>query len=467
MIGFTRRIGALAVAAGLAFAPAASAETLTDALIAAYQNSHLLDQNRALLKAADEDVAVAVSKLRPVVSFAINSTYNATQTTRRDFLTGNPIPVTNESLSTGADLTWQMTFWDFGRGELAVASVKETVLATRAALVDLEQRVLIAAVQAYANVWLSSEIVALRQNNLRLITQELRAAQDRFDVGEITRTDVAQAEARLAASKAELVSAEGDLMMARESYKAATGAYPGRLQGFPASPKLPANLQEAVRIAQGTHPSLRQAQHQTAAADINVAAAEAQLKPTLNGTAVVGLQPEGVTSETFRLSFNQTLYAGGQLKAFVRRAKAYRDAQRANLHQAARQVEQAVGNAWANLTVAQASLLATADQIRAAQTAFDGAREEAKLGARTTLDVLNAEQELLDARANRISAEANRAYGVYVVLQNMGLLTVEHLGLGIPTYDVSAYYNLVKDAPVGRRSSQAEALDRVMKAIGN
>lgn len=465
MIGLKHRIGAMVLAAGMALAPAAWAETLTDALIAAYKHSNLLDQNRALLKAADEDVAIAVGQLRPILTFAANSTYQATQTTGFNS-SFQQVPVTNESLTNTADLTLQMTLWDFGRGELAAASVKETVLATRAALVDLEQRVLASAVLAYANVWMSTEMVSLRRNNVRLIEQELRAAQDRFDVGEITRTDVALAESRLASSRSELVSAEGDLMMARESYKAATGSYPGKLEGLPNAPKLPASLEEAVRLSRATHPALLQAQHQVAAAEINVVASEAEMRPRLNGTAAVSLQKEGVTSETFRLGFSQTLYAGGQLKAYLRKSKANRDASRANLHHTARQTDLAVGNAWANLSVAQASLEATADQIKAAQTAFEGAREEAKLGARTTLDVLNAEQELLDARANRVSAEANRVYGVYVVLQAMGLLTVDHLGLGIPTYDVSAYYNLVKDAPVGRKSKQAEALDRVIEAIG-
>jgi outer membrane protein len=449
----------------VAIAPAAQAETLTDALIAAYKHSHLLENNRALLRVADEDVAIAVAELRPIVSFSVTSTYNNSETTV--FRGGGFQEITSDNLTTVAELTWQMTFWDFGRGELAVSSAKETVLATRASLVDREQEVLLAAVQAYVNVWLTQEIVSLRRNNLNLITQELRAAQDRFDVGEITRTDVAQAESRLASSRAELAAAEGDLAVAREAYKAATGAYPGSLSGLPKSPSLPGSLESAVSVALRGHPALRQAQHLVSAAEINVARAEAELRPTLKGTAGVGVEQGGVESETFRLQFSQPIYTGGQLRAYIRRATASREAQRANLHQVARQIEQNVGTAWANLDVARASLAATDEQIAAAQIAFDGAREEAKLGARTTLDVLNAEQELLDARALRLSSEANRYYGVYVVLRNMGLLTVEHLGLGIPTYDVAAYYNAVKDAPIAPKSVQGESLDRVIKAIGD
>ncbi|MDP4032349.1 MAG: TolC family outer membrane protein [Pseudorhodobacter sp.] len=443
-----------AMLAAVAMAPAAQAETLADAMIAAYRNSNLLEQNRALLRAADEDVATAVAAVRPVVNFALQSTYS----------TSSGPAVSTDSLNSAANLSMDLTLLDFGRNALAIEAAKETVLATREALVDVEQRVLIVAVQSYVQVRLSQEIVALRQSNVRLITQELRAAKDRFDVGEITRTDVAIAESRLAASRASLAAAEGDLMVAREAYKAATGAYPGNLARLPATPKIPATLTEAIAIALRSHPVIRQTQRQVTVSDLNVARAEAAMKPTLSARATVGLQEGGFDSETLSLSLNQTIYAGGRLSALHRRAMASRTATRAGLHQVAVQVEQNVGNAWSNLQVSAASIAATGLQISAAQTAYDGLREEAKLGARTTLDVLNAEQELLDARAARLSAEATRYSGVYSLLQAMGLLTVEHLQLGIPTYDVTGYYNAVKNAPA--TSPQGKRLERVLKSIG-
>ena len=192
-MGVIRKFLAVAVTvAAIGAAPMAQAETLADAMIAAYKNSNLLDQNRALLRAADEDVAVAVAGLRPIVNFTLNSEY-----------TNSEIGVFNsESFDNTANLSLELMLLDFGRNKLAIEAAKETVLATRQGLVDVEQRVLIATVEAYVNVRLTSDIVALRQSNLRLITQELRAAQDRFDVGEITRTDVAIAESRLASSRA-------------------------------------------------------------------------------------------------------------------------------------------------------------------------------------------------------------------------------------------------------------------------
>ncbi|MGB8812894.1 MAG: TolC family outer membrane protein [Paracoccaceae bacterium] len=458
----TAAVTVVALAAG----PMANAETLADALIAAYKNSHLLDQNRALLRAADEDVATAVADLRPVVNFTLQSTYRDIENTNQVFTGTGFVSVESrdESLDTQAQLSWDLTLLDFGRNRLAIENAKETVLATREALVDLEQRVLLSAVQAYVNVRLTQDIVALRQSNVRLITQELRAAKDRFDVGEITRTDVAIAESRLASSRANLAAAEGEFTVAREAYKAATGAYPGKLAGPPAAPKTARSLKEAIAVALRTHPVLKQTQHQVAAADVNVGRAEAAMKPTLGARAIVGLAPGGVESESLSLTLNQTIYAGGKLSALYRRALASREAARAGLHQTAVTVEQSVGNAWSNLEVSDVSIRATELQISAARTAYDGLREEAKLGARTTLDVLNAEQELLDAQAARLSAEATRYFGVYQLLQAMGLLTVDHLQLGIPTYDVSAYYNAVKSAPA--TSSQGKALDRVLQSIG-
>jgi outer membrane protein len=450
-----KRFVALLALALLATAPAARAETLADALIAAYRNSNLLDQNRALLRASDEDVAVAVSAVRPVINFTLQSSY-----ANVELAAGGR----NDSLSTSASLSAELTLLDFGRNALAIEAAKETVLATREALVDVEQNVLAAAVSAYVNVRLSQEIVALRESNVRLITQELRAAKDRFDVGEITRTDVAIAESRRAASQANLSSAQGDLLVAREAYKAATGDYPGNLAPLPRSPRIPRSLDEARSIALRSHPQVRQSQHEVLVADLNVKRGEAAMRPTLSARAVLGVDNDGLDDRTLSLTLNQTLYAGGRTSALYRQALASRDATRAGLHQTGVIIEQNVGNAWSALQVSGASISATDLQIRAAQTAFDGLREEAKLGARTTLDVLNAEQDLLDARAARLSAEATRYYGVYALLQSMGLLTVQHLQLGIPTYDVSAYYNAVKSAPA--TSPQGRKLDRILRSIG-
>lgn len=164
------------------------------------------------------------------------------------------------------------------------------------------------------------------------------------------------------------------------------------------------------------------------------------------------------------LSMSQTLYSGGRLSALHRQAMAERDQARAALLNTARQISQQVGESWANIAVARAQLSAIDEQIAAAEQAYNGVREEAALGARTTLDVLDAEQSLLEARADEIDAQALLQLAHYQLLAAMGLLTVEHLNLGIPTYDPSQYYNAVRDAPY--TSKQGESLDRVLRAIG-
>lgn len=435
-------------------APVVQAETLGDALASAYRNSKLLDQNEALLRAADEDVAQSVARLRPVLSFVAQAqNTNTSPAGPADGFAGN------------MSLALQWTVLDFGRGRTGVEIAKETVLATREALKGLEAQVLLSAVSAFVDVRLQAEIVALRQSNVRLITQELRAAQDRFEVGEVTRTDVAIAEARLAAARSGLAAAEGDLKVARERYRAVTGAYPGNLAALPPLPRTARSLEEARLIAQRSHPDVLRAQRQVTVARLGVEATRANMRPTLSvqGSITESLDSD-VRRDSLGLSLNQTLYSGGALSSAHRAAVAQKDAAEAGLLQTVIQVGENVGNAWSALEVAAVSIEAGNLQVQAAQTAFEGVREEATLGARTTLDVLNAEQELLDARAMRLMAEAQRYVGVYNLLAAMGRLSVEQLNLGVPTYDPAAYYNAVKNAPV--TSPQGKKLQRILDRIG-
>lgn len=450
MRNFLRR---LPVLPGLVMALAAGnplgAETLSDTLVLAYRNSHLLEQNQAVLRAADEDVASAISSLRPVFSYVLQSGY--TKTAQAD--------------GTASALTLQgkVPLFDFGRNRLSIESAKETVLATREALVGIEQNVLLSAITAYFNVRSAVENVSINENSVSVIGEALKAAKDRFDVGEVTQTDVAQAEAQLASARAALASAQGQLALARESYKAATGRYPGMLAAAPKMPNLPRSLDEAKAIAERNHPSVLQAQHQVKALETNVEAAAAERMPDV--TAGANVTTDGTTTTgQLGLSMTQTIYAGGALSSAHRKAIAGRDATKAGLLQTVVLIQQQVGNAWSNIMVSRAQIDATDRQIRAATVAFRGVKEEANLGAKTTLDVLNAEQSLLDAQATRIAAEANLQIANYSLLASMGLLTVDRLHLGIPTYDPSAYYNAVKGAPV--TSVQGKSLDRVLKAIG-
>ncbi|EPX87904.1 type I secretion outer membrane protein, TolC family [Rubellimicrobium thermophilum DSM 16684] len=436
------------------------AETLADALAWGYETSGLIEQNRALLRAADEDVAQAVATLRPIVNWQANLS-----TTWPDpSPLGSSYTLGEAAVTAGLGLQASLTLWDSGARELGVEAQKEIVLATRQSLLSVEQQVLLRVVQAYMEVRRVRAFVDLRQNNLRLITQELRAAQDRFDVGEVTRTDVSLAEARLAAAQSQLAAEQGALARAIEEYQAAVGRAPGSLAPAPLA-RLPGSLAEAKAIAQRTHPVILQAQHEVAAAEIGIARARAATRPTVSLGGQLRIDQDFEESAALSLTAEGPIYQGGRLASQIRQFMARRDAARAGLLQAARQVEQNVGNAWSYLESARAGRLAYEAQVRAAQTAFDGVREEATLGARTTLDVLNAEQELLDARANLISAEVDEIVASYTLLSAMGLLTARDLGLAVQLYDPTVYYDLVDDAP-SPMSEQGRALDRVLQAIG-
>lgn len=446
------RLLVLAIAVTLGSANLARAETLLDALTASYNNSGLLTQNRALLRAADEDLAQAVARTLPVINWSLNATTSRPQLPGSDLIRAN------------AQISASLTLYDGGANRLAIESQKETILGTRQSLRNVEQDVLLRAVQAYMNVRRETEFVSLRRNNVRLITQELRAAQDRFDVGEVTRTDVSLAEARLAAARSLLAAAEGSLAQAGEEFRVAVGRPPAGPVPVPPAP-VSRGLEDAKSFAVRNHPSVLETQHAVAAAELNIRRAEAATKPTVSLQGSVSIDPDFDDTRQIGIQAGGPIYSGGAIASQVRQFRSRRDAARAGLHLTQLTIAQQVGNTYSSLIVSRASRAASEQQIAAAQVAFDGVREEATLGSRTTLDVLNAEQELLDARANLISAQADEVIASYSVLAAMGLLTAEHLRLPVQQYDPTIYYNLAKTAPT-RSSAQGQALDRVLQAIG-
>ncbi len=442
----------------------AAAETLAQTLADAYEHSGLLDQNRALLRAADESVAQAVAGLRPIINWSadITRTFGRARVNR--------VVVPNADTNFNAGISLDLLLYDFGRTRLQIQAAKETVLATRENLRSVEQLVLLRAVAAYMNVRRNGELVSVRQNNLRLLREELRAAQDRFEVGEVTRTDVALAEAALASARAGLAVAQGNLTQAIEEFRAAVGRAPGNLQPPGPLPRLSGDIDGAKAIAVRKHPDIMRARFEVASAELTVAAAEAATRPTLNFTSRIGTSDEfGVSDDSrvgsFGLALSGPIYQGGLLSSAVRQAMAQRDALRGAQHEVRLQVVQDVGNAYSILLAAQASRQAGLEQVRAARVAFRGLREEAQLGARTTLDVLDAEQDLLDAQGTAIEAEADLYIAAYTVLETIGELTAKDLRLRVQLYDPEGYYNLVEDAPVAI-SPQGQKLDRVLKALG-
>jgi outer membrane protein len=364
------RRGALALTVSVVSMSAAQGQTLSDALATAYEHSGLLEQNRALLRAADEDVAISQALLRPIINWFGNVNYDYGRNGAGSVTTAvGWTPYANIGVS--ADLL----LFDNGNSKLAVEAAKESVLATRQALVSVEQSVLFNAVQAFMDVVSDDELVKLRQNNLRLLERELQAAQDRFEVGEVTRTDVALAEARLAGARAQLAAARGDLDASKEFYAAAIGERPSNLVTPRSLPKAAGSVDQAKTVAVRSHPQMLQAQYQISASEINVERARAAMGPTVTLKTSVGTRRDfdsSVFSDSARVGveLGGPIYQGGRLSALLRQSMARRDAERANLHVVRHSIRQNAGTAWARLIAAGAQIQASARQVEASRIAF-------------------------------------------------------------------------------------------------
>ena len=449
-----RSVAALVLVSGLVVAPPpAKAHSLSDAMVFAYNNSDLVQQQRFLLRSTDENVAQAQARFQPILSYFASLNQN-----------GVDGPTDTFTTSVGVNADWVL--WDAGSRVSRVESTKELVFAARQNLADVEQQVLFNAVQAFMQLRSAIEAVSLRESNLRLITQELRAAEDRFAVGEVTRTDVELARARLAEARSGLASAQGDVEVQRSNYIFAIGRAPHALASPPSPPDLPSTVQEAEAIALRRAPSLLAQQHTVRSNDLLVASAKRNTfgNISLSGSVRTGVRNgEELSNGEIGVRYSRTFYDGGTLNSLVRQAQAALEASRFGLAQQGRSVSDGVKRSWAQLQVARAQVAATRQQVRASELAFEGVREEARLGARTTLDVLDAEQELLDARNAVLNAQTSAYLAVYRVLQSLGLLSAEHLGLDVESYDVTNYLEAVTSGSSGFvRSEQADRLARVV-----
>lgn len=435
-------------------------ETLTDALIDAYRNSPSLELNRAGLRATDEGVVQARSAKQPQVNAGVSATAS-TNSVNTDVIDAYR-----------AALTGSLLLWDGGATDAAIKAAAAQIDAGRANLKSVEQTVLLDAVTAYVDVRRDERFVTLARNNVDVITRQLEAAEDRFDVGEVTRTDVSQAQSRLASARSSLARNVGSLEASRQSFLVAVGRKPGPLANPPALPKLPSSLSDAERIAIQNHPAIQAAQFNIQASEMNVERARAANKGTLDLTGGVTYdlnQPidgSDRTAANVSLGYDVPLVTGGRNESLVRQANAELEQRQAQLQDAARSIRQAVALAWSQLEVARASIRASRQEIRAAQIALEGVQEEARLGARTTLDVLDAEQDVLDAQSNLAAAERDEYVAAYNLISAIGLLNVDHLGLGIETYDPDVNFHQVTNSPVGA-SKEGTVLDRISNRWAN
>ncbi len=455
----------------LAFAVAAlpsSATTLADALVLAYQTNPQIIAQQAGLRASDENVISARAALLPTLTQTLQAQRTVDLNTPRNpsnpFIRGRD-PATTWSHNT----TLTIQIFDGKRDKINIAAARMGVLAARQALLQIEQNVLLSTVTAFMNVRRDQQFVRLAQNNVRVLREQVRAANDRFEVGEVTRTDVAQAEARLAAALSQLESNRGNLARSENSYTAVVGVPPRNLRNPPAAPKLPSTVAKAEAVAIKKHPRVMQAQFNAKAAELTAESTFRNRSPQIDGqvgyTFGSRLGRDELTTDQVTASITGTLniYQGGRLDSNRRRDVALYQQSLANVQQSGYQTRQGLRDAWAIWKTASASIKSNREQVRAAQVAFEGVREEAKLGARTTLDALDAEQELLIARSNLVNAIRDQYVAQYQVLSEMGLLTAQHLNLGVPIYNPDVNTRAVTKKQIGNLGEQRIKLFEKLK----
>lgn len=435
---------ALAVAAG---GPAAAGERLADVMVEAYLNSPAITAQRADIKVASESAVQARAGGRINVTGTIG-------------LQAEVSSVTDTTYPTTLRLLASQPLYTGGQVENATEAAEKRITAEEVILRATEQNVLLSAVTAFIDVRRDGFLLDVATNNVRVLTEQLRAAEERFEVGEVTRTDVEQARAALAGAQSRLAAARGQLEISKENFSEVVGRRPGVLDPPPPIPDLPDSLDQALDIALRTEPSLLAAQIERDASGSDVRAAIGALLPQISLTGELRQSEtindgfDGEQSAAVGIQVTIPFYTGGANSSRVRQAQAGVEGAESRIVAEIRRVLRQTGNAWSSLDVARASISAGRLEVRAAELAFEGVTEEAKVGARTTLDVLDAEEDVLQARANLIIAHRNEYIAAYSMLASMGLLTIEHLGLdtGEPPPGAS-YYQTVRDRNFGYDAS--------------
>ncbi len=445
-------VGALVLGAGTAHA---QTRTLQDALAAAYAGNPTLQAARAQLRATDEGVPQALAGWRPTIVLSGSAGYGdgTLRTAATDF--SNAATRRNaRDIFTGQATVTQPLF----RGGATRAGTNQAdnrVYGQRARLLATEQQVFTNTINAYVNVIQQQQVLQLNINNEQVLARQLQATQDRFRVGEITRTDVAQAEAALAGARATRETAEGNLQTARGTYRQYVGELPDRLVE-PQPIKVPVKSQgEAVQLSTHNNPNVIAALFDDAAARDNIDLQFANLMPQVSVQASAArtdnstIYGQRTIGGQVLLNATVPVYQGGAEYSRVRQARQQEQQARKTVDDIRRQAAQQATTAWETLVAARATIESTKSQIRANQIALEGVQREAIVGSRTTLDVLNAEQALLNSRVTLVQNLANLITASYTLAAAVGRLSARDLNLNVPLYDDTAYYNAVRDRLFG------------------
>lgn len=447
MVGRKRLGGlcAVSVAAMLACAPVHAADTLVEAWVRAYESNPRIDAQRAALRAADERVAQALSGWRPFVTGSgsagiaqVDSEVGAVNTDTHLY-------------PSRLALTLQQPIYRGGRTMAGTDRAESEVQVQRAQLLDTEQQVFLEVGTAYMNVLRDQAVVELNENNVRVLDRQFEATNDRFSVGEVTRTDVALAQAATARARADLTRAQGNLEVSRANYERLVGTLPGRLDQPPAILDVPRTKAGALEASQQDNPTVLAAAFSEQAAQANIRLVEGELLPSVNLTASLSRdwdsQGRDSRIDQGRIAGEVTvpLYQGGGVSARVREAKQLAGQQRTRSEEARRAVVEAATQAWESLESARARIRSLEAEIEASKIALEGTQQEALVGTRTVLDVLDAEQSLLDARVNLVSSQRDLAVAAFQLASATGRLTAERLRLPIAYYDPNRYHEAARN----------------------
>lgn len=461
-----KRLFATFLALSTAMATPAFAETLNGALAKAYQFNSSLNSARAGVRVTDESVPLAKSGYRPQISANADINYSRT---RRDRLGGSIVgPGSRGANSTSGGIGVQISqrIFDGFQTRNNVAAAVAQVYAANQSLRNTEQTTLFSAAQAYMDVMRDRQIAALTEQNLAFLNEQVRAANSRFEVGEGTRTDVAQAEASRANAVALVSSSRARVAQSSANYREIIGEDPGKLAAAsPLRKMLPKSADSAIAIALEEHPAIAASKHLVDAAGFGVKAAEGAILPQLDVFAGVsrdysGTSVNGIDSDSNTWSRNAQIgaqlsipiYQGGRTSASVRQAKESLGQARIEVDVNRDTVRNAVSSAWASYVSATEGVRAQQSVVQAARLALNGVIEERNVGQRTTLDVLDAQADVIEAQINLVSDEHDAVVASYAIMSALGRLTVKRLGLNVAEYDPQEHYRAVKDKWIGLRT---------------
>jgi outer membrane protein len=433
------------------------AETIEASLVRAYQNNPQLNAQRASVRVTDEGVPQALSGYRPRVAVTASAGYQYSDVVSGVSPATSQLSGTQIPRSIGATIT--QTVFNGQQTANRTRAAEGQVSAAREGLRVLEQSVLLAGATIYMDYLRDSAIVEVQRSNVRVLEQTLKQTRDRFNVGEVTRTDVAQSEAQLAAGRTQLLTADSTLTTTRSNFRRIIGIEPNALQaGSPVDRFLPPTLPGAIELGLTENPNVTASMFGIDVSFLNVKVNEGALFPTVTVQASVQQAYEQTISipRQFGASavaqLSVPVYQGGAEYALIRQSKETLAQQRLALEQVRDQTRASVVQAWGQLLAGRAQVSSAQAQVSASEIALNGVREEAKAGQRTTLDVLNAQQALVNARVALVTAQHDRVVASYAVLNAVGRLSPTVLKLSTSVYDPSVHYHQVRDSWVGVRT---------------